>query len=209
MDNVLLIGDSIRLGYEKAVKSSLAHVANVISPAENCRFSSYVLRYLHEYRGLAKGEPIKVVHWNAGLWDCLRMFGDPPLTPLSFYAYYIDSICHRIKKLFPDAVVIFATSTSVITERMSDDFKRYNKEIESYNECASDIAKSFGFIVNDLYSLSLTLPESAHSDGVHYNTPEGTKALASQVNAYIASALGITEEIPYKEDLFTDAPSGI
>ena len=49
MKNVLLIGDSIRIGYGKAVKRTLEGKANVYFPTENCRFASYVLRYLHEY----------------------------------------------------------------------------------------------------------------------------------------------------------------
>ncbi len=41
MKNVLLIGDSIRAGYDKAVKKSLEGIANVYFPEENCRFASY------------------------------------------------------------------------------------------------------------------------------------------------------------------------
>ena len=50
MKNVLLIGDSIRMGYDKSVKNSLKSKANVYFPEENCRFASYVLRYIHEYK---------------------------------------------------------------------------------------------------------------------------------------------------------------
>jgi len=130
MKNLLLIGDSIRAGYDKAVAKTLAGKANVYFPAENCRFASYVLRYLHEYKALANGEKIDVLHWNAGLWDCLRLFEEEPHTPVDIYAYYIDRICVRIQKLFPEAKVIFATSTSVLAEKMSKDFKRCNEEIE-------------------------------------------------------------------------------
>ena len=42
MKNVLLIGDSIRKGYDKAVKKTLEGKANVYFPEDNCRFASYV-----------------------------------------------------------------------------------------------------------------------------------------------------------------------
>ena len=113
MKNVLLIGDSIRIGYDKAVKKSLEPFATVSFPTENCRFAAYVLRYLHGYKQLVKDGNIDVLHWNAGLWDCLRLFEEEPQTPVEVYTYYIDRICVRIKKLFPEAKVIFATSTSV------------------------------------------------------------------------------------------------
>ena len=46
MKNVLLIGDSIRVGYDKSVKASLEGIANVYFPAENCRFAAFVFRHL-------------------------------------------------------------------------------------------------------------------------------------------------------------------
>lgn len=209
MKNVLLIGDSIRMGYDKAVKSTLENVANVYFPDDNCRFASYVLRYIHEYKSLAGDQHIDVLHWNAGLWDCLRLFCEDPHTPIEVYAYYIDRICTRIQKAFPDAQVIFATSTSVQSELMSPDFKRYNEEIEAYNAAAVEVVTKYGFQVNDLYAVSVTLPPEAHSDPVHYYTPVGTKAFTDQVLSYLLPALGIDEELEYQEALYTDKPIGI
>ena len=209
MKNVLLIGDSIRMGYDKAVKKTLEGKANVYFPAENCRFASYVLRYIHEYGSLVKDGDVDVIHWNAGLWDCLRLFEEEPHTPIDVYAYYIDRICVRIKKSFPNAKVIFATSTRVQSEKMQKDFKRYNEEIEKYNEAAVQVVKKHGFDVNDLYAVSATLPDEAHSDPVHYYTPMGTEAFTNAVLSYVLSTLGINEEIAYKEELYTDKPIGI
>ena len=209
MKNILLIGDSIRMGYDKAVKKTLEGKANVYFPAENCRFASYVLRYIHEYGSLVKDVDVDVIHWNAGLWDCLRLFEEEPHTPIDVYAYYIDRICVRIKKSFPNAKVIFATSTKVQSEKMDKNFKRYNEEIEKYNEAAVQVVKKYGFTVNDLYSVSATLPDEAHSDPVHYYTPIGTEAFTNAVLSYILPSLEINEKIAYKEELYTDKPIGI
>lgn len=209
MKNLLLIGDSIRRGYDTSVKKTLEGKANVIFPEENCRFASYVLRYFHEYiNGINPGE-IDVIHWNAGLWDCLRLFEEDPHTPLDFYAYYIDRICLRIKKLCPDSKVIFATSTSVLSEKMGKNFKRYNEEIEQYNETAVNIVKKYGFKVNDMYALSKSLPEEAHSDPVHYYTPLGTQVFTNQVLSMVLPELDIHEELEYREEMYTDKPVGI
>lgn len=201
------------MGYDKSLRKTLIGKANVYFPKENCRFASYVLRNLHEYLSLIPEEEenkeIDVLHWNAGLWDCLRLFGEEPHTPIDVYSYYIDRICIRIKKLFPNAKVIFATSTRVISEKMKDDFKRYNEEIEQYNEAAIKVVKKYGFEVNDLYAVSATLDDSAHSDAVHYYTTAGTEAFTNQVLSYILPALDIDEKLEYKEDLYTDAPIGI
>ncbi|MBR5518480.1 MAG: hypothetical protein IKV86_05565 [Clostridia bacterium] len=209
MKNLLLIGDSIRMGYDKSVKKTLEGKANVMFPAENCRFASYVLRYFHEYLKSFEGEKVDVIHWNAGLWDCLRLFEEEPHTPVEVYAYYIERICIRIKKLCPDASVIFATSTSVLSEKMDKDFKRYNEEIEKYNQAAVNVVKKYGFKVNDLYAVSVSLPEDAHSDPVHYYTTAGTEAFTNQVLSFVAPELGIKETLTYKEEMYTDAPIGI
>lgn len=209
MKNVLLVGDSIRAGYDKAVKKTLEGVANVCFPEENCRFASYVLRYIHEYKSLFEGEEVDVVHWNAGLWDCLRLLGEDPHTPIEFYANYIERICARIKKVYPNAKVIFATSTSVQEDKMPEGFKRYNKEIEEYNRVAVDIAKKYGFEINDLYEVSVSIADKAHSDSVHYYTPMGTEAFTNKVLSYIAPALGLENVPEYKEELHTDKPVGI
>ena len=209
MKNVLLIGDSIRRGYDKAVRTTLEGKANVYFPEENCRFASYYLRYVHEYKSLLKEGDVDILHWNTGLWDCLRLFGEDPHTPLDVYAYYIDRVCQRIKKVFPNATVIFATSTSVQSEKMGVNFKRYNEEIEKYNEVAVEIVKKYGFEVNDLYAVSKALPEEAHSDAVHYYTPMGTEAFTNAVLSYILPHLDIGSDVDYKEELYTDEPIGI
>ena len=209
MKNLLLIGDSIRMGYDKSVKKTLEGRAKVLFPEDNCRFASYVLRYFHEYLGEVNPEEIDVIHWNAGLWDCLRLFEEDPHTPVDVYVYYIDRICKRIKKICPDAKVIFATSTAVLSERMGKDFKRYNEEIEEYNKAAVETVKKYGFEINDLYPLSASLPEEAHSDAVHYYTPMGTEAFTNQVLSFVVPALGIDEKLEYKEDMYTDKPIGI
>jgi len=211
MKNVLLIGDSIRAGYDKSVKKTLEGKANVFFPAENCRFAAYVLRHLADWCSPdVKGAEVDVVHWNAGLWDCLRLYGEDVQTPIDIYAYYIDRACKRFTRIYPNAKIIFATSTSVQEEKMvPNSFMRYNHEIEEYNRVAVEIAEKHGFEINDLYAVSTTLPAEAHSDAVHYYTPAGTEAFTNEVLKAICQALGIEEELVYREELHTDKPVGI
>lgn len=209
MKNLVLLGDSIRMGYDKSVKKTLDGKVNVIFPDENCRFAAYLLRTFHECFGDIRGEDIDVIHWNAGLWDCLHVFEEDVQTPIEIYAYYIERICIRIKKLCPNAKVVFATSTAVISEKMKKDFKRYNEEIEQYNECAVSIVKKHGFLINDLYETSKNLPEEAHSDPVHYYTTTGTEKFTNQVLSVVAPLLELGDVPEYREEMYTDAPVGI
>lgn len=209
MKNLLLLGDSICQGYNKSVKQTLEGKANVICANDSARFAAYLLRVLHEcFEGIGRNE-IDVLHWNAGLWDCLCLFGEEPHTPIDVYAYYIDRICQRIKKLFPNAKVIFATSTRVLSEQMHPSFMRSNEDIVRYNAVAVEIVKKHGFEVDDLYAVSAALPEEAHSDPTHYYTPMGTEAFANQVLSCVLPALGIDEALEYREAMYTDRPHGI
>ncbi len=47
---VLLIGDSIRMGYDKYVKNYLADSCEVYYPKDNCRFAQYTLRHLSDWK---------------------------------------------------------------------------------------------------------------------------------------------------------------
>jgi protein involved in sex pheromone biosynthesis len=97
----------------------------------------------------------------------------------------------------------------VLSEKMDKNFKRYNEEIEKYNDAAVKVVRKYGFEVNDLYALSVTLPEEAHSDPVHYYTPEGTEKFTNQVLSFVLPALGIDEKLEYREEMYTDKPIGI
>ncbi len=201
MKKVILIGDSIRKGYDKFVAQALRDSAEVYYPVENCRFTQYVLRNLHSWHEESGfGQEVDCIHWNAGLWDCLELFEDGPQTPLDVYELYIERICRRIRLLFPDTKVIFATSTPVWEEAYRNPQRsiRRNSTIEAYNAAAIRIVTKYGFAVNDLYELMRDIPKSYYSDMTHFNTKEAAQMLAGQVAGTIASSLGITTaEVDY------------
>ena len=193
MKNIFLVGDSIRFGapnpskynnvspgYERYVREKLEGIANVYGPDENCRFAQFTLRFLHKWAKEVPAEQIDIVHWNNGLWDALRLFGDEPLTPLNVYGDMLKRVYKRIQFLFPNAKVIFALSTSVIEEWAHPEFIRYNHEIEQYNAKAIEVMNELGVEINDLYSLSQTFDNSLHSDWVHFDE-QGSRILAEAV----------------------------
>ncbi len=204
MKKIMLIGDSIRQGYDKFVKLALEGSAEVYFPKENCRFAQYVLRAFSDWHAESRfGADTDCVHWNAGLWDCLILHEDGCLTPIDVYAQFIDRVCKRIRLLCPKAKIIFATSTPVIEEgyKAPNKFMRYNKDIEAYNAAALEIVRKHGFEVNDLYSLLKDVPESYHSDMTHFYTREATEIITSQVVKYISDAINV-EVSPVDYDAF-------
>ena len=192
MKNVILIGDSIRMGYDKYIKDALAGTAEVYYPSENCRFAEYVLRYAHEWKkNDGWSQDADIVHWNAGLWDVLELFGDAPMTSPQYYAEAIARIDKRLRMLFPRAKMVFATSTAVLEEKMSENFKRHNSIIEQYNKIAVEALAGTDTQINDLYAVTHNCPEDWHSDAVHYYTDAGRKAIGGRVLSVICRNLDI------------------
>lgn len=206
MKKILLIGDSIRQGYDKYVKLALEDVAQVCYPANNCRFASYIVRHLPDWMeetGCTQG--VDLVHWNAGLWDGLIMADGLHHTPLEMYKEYVERVCNMISLLFPGAKMVFATSTPVQETLFTGWAKRYNKDTELYNAVARQIVECHGGIINDLYTLMVNAPVSCHSDKTHYYTKEGTRLLTGQVVSVLEDALGIRgKELDY-DVLFSEA----
>lgn len=192
MKKIVLIGDSIRMGYDKYVKDALSGTAEVLYPPENCRFAEYVLRYAHDWKKKGEwGDDVDLVHWNAGLWDALELFDDEPLTTLSYYEHVLPRIDKRLRMLFPKAKIVFATSTSVKEAWCRPDFKRHNAIIEKYNAVATKALSHTDTVINDLYSLVKEIPDSYRSDFVHFYTPEGTELIGGKVLSVICELLEI------------------
>lgn len=49
MKKVLLLGDSIRQGYQGYVKDKLDGIAEIYFPSENCKFTTNMVRYIYEW----------------------------------------------------------------------------------------------------------------------------------------------------------------
>lgn len=204
MKKILLIGDSIRTGYDVYTRMAFEGRANVYFPDENCRFTGYIIRHLYDWKNqLELADDIDLVHWNAGLWDDLVMPDGKVHTTIDVYKENIERICNIIKMFFPRAKMIFATSTPV-QEHLFGDLKRYNKDTEEYNAAAVEIVKKHGGYINDLYTLMSNAPAEYHSDMTHYFTKEGTRLITNQVVSCIEDILGIEGKALDYDKLFAD-----
>ncbi len=179
------------MGYDKYVKMSLEEVAEVKYPEENCRFTTYVIRQMIEWKNRLYPEgDVDLVHINAGLWDTLRMEDGEMLLSIEEYERNVARIFRMLKQYYPTAKLVFATSTPVI-ERKFGVLKRRNSDIEAYNAVATRVAASYGAVINDLYSLMAAAPEEYHSDMTHYYSKGGTRLITDQVLSTIEGVLGI------------------
>ena len=188
MPSVVLIGDSIRMGYQPFVQRELAGAADVWGPQENGGTSANVLAHLDEW--VIDRQP-DLVHVNAGLHDLRTQDHNSPesVIPLPRYREHVTEILRRLTT-GAEAVVIWATTTPVNEEHhhRAKDFDRRNEDVLACNAAAVEIAAGLGVAVNDLYSVVPDGPESKWltDDGVHF-TADGSEALGAAVARVIST----------------------
>jgi len=182
LPRVVLVGDSIRVGYAPLVIEKLAGVAEVISPEPNGGDSANVLKHLDEW--VIKAKPA-VVHLNCGLHDLKK--------PKSTGAYQVglDSYATNLKQIVTrirdetGAAIIFASTTPILDDRHAKrkaNFHRFEADVQRYNDKAATVLREMSVPMDDLHALVVHYgtEKLLGPDGTHY-TPEGYERLATAV----------------------------
>ena len=195
LPNVLLIGDSISIGYTAYVRWQLAGKADVYRIKGNAKTSSYGVENLDKWL-TRKPANWDVIHFNWGLWDlCYRhpkskvqghrdkVNGTLAITPEQYRANMENNVA-RLKQT--NAKLIWCTTTPVpegeAGRKLGDD--------TIYNQIAAEIMEANEIQINDLHAHALLkLPEIMAQEGdVHFNET-GYQHLADKVVAEILSAI--------------------
>lgn len=182
MMKVLLIGDSIRLGYQPRVAKLLKGRAIVSGPEENCRFSAYTLFNLPVW---VPDEDFDVIQWNNGQWDTCHMPDGKIHTPLASYL----EIQRRIAAILLKKTrrLIFATTTPVWPEMFASGavYPRRNEEIRDYNRAAVDLFEGLGIEINDLHTPIMEDVKRYVSEDMVHLSDAGSELCAGRVAAII------------------------
>jgi lysophospholipase L1-like esterase len=182
MKKVLLLGDSIRMGYQPFVQEILKKDAEVLGSEDNGRFSKYTLWGINQW--IKQFGVPDIVHWNNGLWDLHHEF--PMVEALTSLEEYLENLRRIINELErTGAIIIFATTTPVPLDAIG----RSNAEIDRYNEAASALMVSQNIAINDLNGLvKQNLGAYIHEDKLHLSE-EGNRVCAEQTSLKIKKYL--------------------
>ena len=201
---VLLLGDSIRMGYTPYVQADLADDADVYILEDNCRSTANAMlgdipgTRLRSWLG---SEEWDVIHLNFGLHDMEYPEGCQfPPDDLDLYEHYVPlgenpgeyqynlrEIIDIIQAHSPNATLIWATTTAV-----PPGGNRNPIDPLIYNDAAALVMADYEIPTDDLYTLSVVLrqdPTMCMSGAdVHY-TALGYQNLANQVTDSIRAVL--------------------
>lgn len=198
LPNVLILGDSISIGYTLEVRKLLAGKANVFRPvkgngAENCNGTTYGVEQIDRW---LEGKKWDVIHFNFGLHDLKHVSKtnsnqatsnpeDPVQATVEVYAKNMEAIVKKLKAT--GATLIYATTTPVAPGTNTP--LREPDAPGKYNAAAVKIMQANNIQVNDLYAFCLPqLDKLQLAKNVHFK-PEGSAALAKEVAQKITDAL--------------------
>jgi len=199
LTNVLLLGDSISIGYTLRVRRDLAKVANVYRPMKpdgtprNCGSSVTWTRGSLD-RWLTSQPHWDVIHFNVGLHDLKRIDpakgaqSDDPAFPnavaLKAYKKNMEKIAARLKQT--GACLIFATTTPSVDSARP---LMMPEDVVLYNAAAVEVMKRTGCSIDDLYSKVLPRQDELQTpNNVHFQN-QGNIFIGKAVTASIRKAL--------------------
>ena len=200
LPNVLILGDSISIGYTREVRALLAGKANVYRPlsddgrdAENCNGTTKGVSSIDRWVGDRRWA---VIHFNFGLHDLKHVIRpgddtatnqpqDPRQASLGQYGQNLETIVRRLEKT--GARLVFATTTPVAPGTASP--LREPEAPPLYNAAALRVMQLHRVRINDLFGFcEPRLGALQLSKNVHF-TASGSKVLAGEVARIIAEEL--------------------
>ena len=187
LPRVLLIGDSISIGYTLPVRKLLEGKANVHRPPENCQSTVYARERIKDWLGDGKWD---VIHFNWGIWDSHHFRAGGVRTTPEQYEKNLRELVSILKAT--RARLIWATTTPLAT-RWHGDLMVKDTDVPLRNAIAKKVMDENGIPSDDLYTAVLPrIAELRAEDGCHY-TAAGSDFLAERV------AQSVNEELAKRQ----------
>jgi len=183
LPRVLIIGDSISIGYTQPLRAKLKGKANVHRIAMNGGATEAGLEHMQDWLGDGNWA---VIHFNFGLHDAKYASETIQRASREEYAENLRLLIAHMKRT--GAKLIFATTTPVPKNGILSPGRKFDS-IEERNKIAVKVMQEAEVAVNDLYAAVLpTMNKVGRADDVHF-APEGYEVLASAVARSIETQL--------------------
>lgn len=182
LPNVLLVGDSISIGYTLPVRELLKDRADVFRTPENGGPTTHGLERIDQWLGTNHWD---VIHFNWGLHDLKFMDDGHRLVGLDEYQQNLEALVSRLQATGAES--IWCSTTPLPPGKLSP-LRKPGDEIIC-NSAARRIMEKHGIPIDDLYEFALVRqPEIQLPANVHF-TREGSEVLAKAVAFTIETEL--------------------
>ncbi len=182
LPNVLLIGDSISIGYTLPTRELLKGRADVFRIPENGGPATHGLEKIDAWLGTNQWD---VIHFNWGLHDLKFMEDGRRQVGFDDYEQNLEKLVERLK--LTGAKLIWCSTTPLPPGRLQP-LRKPGDEI-AYNIVARRIMEKHDIVIDDLYAFALPrMSEIQQPANVHF-TEEGSATLAKAVAFSIRTVL--------------------
>ena len=175
--SILVIGDSISIGYTPTIQKALGATYDVVHNPCNAMDSTWTRQQIDYWLGSRAS--FEAITWNNGLWD--NVDSDP--TSNAKYEANLHAIAAKIKA--KTAHPLFVLTTEVLPGTPN----QRNADVIQKNAIAVAAMAAEGIPVLDLYVVSQRLVHVSPTD-LHY-TAAGSAALGAAVLAELKTRYGI------------------
>jgi lysophospholipase L1-like esterase len=187
---ILIIGDSISMGYTPFVKENLKDLADVSHNPGNAQHTGNGLKNIESW---IVADDWDIIQFNWGLWDLCYRHPDSKVqgqrdkingtisVNAKDYQKNLDAIVKLIRKN-SKAELVFVTTTYV----PEGEAGRFMEDARKYNEIARRVMNANKVKINDIYSLSkeIHLEYGKGNDDVHY-TEKGYELIGQHIADYL------------------------
>ncbi len=175
LPRVLLLGDSISIGYTLPVREALKGKANVHRPPTNCSSTGNALNHLDSWLGKGKWD---VIHFNFGLHDAKLPPEGVRHAPPAVYEKNLRELVKRLQAT--GATLVWASTTPVPNGGILSPTRRFGS-VDEYNAIARRVMEENGVAIDDLNAvITPHLATMQLPNDVHYSK-EGSAVLAKAV----------------------------
>lgn len=182
LSRVLLLGDSISIGYTLPVRESLKGKANVHRPPTNCSSTGNALSHLDAWLGEGTWD---VIHFNFGLHDAKLPPEGVRHAPPAVYEKNLRELVKRLQAT--GAALVWASTTPVPNGGVISPTRRFGS-IDEYNAIARRVMEESGVAIDDLNAVITPHLATQLPNDVHYSR-EGSAILAKAVVESVEAAL--------------------
>jgi hypothetical protein len=201
---VLIIGDSISIGYFSFVENELNKKATLCHKPGNAQHTGTGLKNIKSW---IESEHWDIIQSNRGLWDLSRIhkgslksghqpkeFATAIYSPEE-YGKNLDSLVCILEST--NAKLIFVTTTYV----PKNEPYRFSADVKTYNRIAKQIMKKHHVQVNDIYSASRKIHNQwgTSPDDVHFKNPR-YKELSKSISSFLLHTMEELNHTPKNSD---------
>lgn len=202
LPRVMLLGDTVSVGYTLPTRKLLEGKANVHRNAITTASSQLGAESVSEWLGHTKWD---VIYFNFGAFDLVLEKDGAVAVPPDRYEANLRLIIAKLRAHSPEARLIFATTTPIPTEQTRSQIKYAAEKADEYRLIAEKVMRECGVPISDLRAVvTPRLNEWQIPGNIHFR-----EAAYEAVSTKVADQIAVALKEPPSKTTTTSTAKGL